>query len=110
MALKKKDVQQATHKATSTAAATYATQEADEREEQTKRGRRRQGEKLIMVSFSCPPQLLSDTRRLAHYRQQSFGSFVSDVLQAYIEANRHELESFDAVYEQLGKPLPNPTE
>jgi len=108
MAVSKKDVQNATNKPTGKAASTYAT--ADELEAQTKRGRRRKGEKLTPVSFSIPDQVLSDTRRFAHYRQQSFGSFVSDVLQKYIEANHAELEAFDSVYEQLGKPLPNPTE
>ena len=108
MAVSKKDVQKATTTAAGAAAATYTTQ--DQLDEQTKRGRRRMGEKLKPVSFSIPEQLLSDTRRLAHYRQQSFGSFVSDVLQDYIDRNRDEMEAFDAVYEKLGKPLPNPTE
>ena len=110
MALSKNQVKQATTPTPTTdAAATYAS-DAAEIEKQTKRGRQRRGEKLTLVSFACPPQLLADSRRLAHYRQQTHSSLLQQIVQEYVDANRAEIDRFDAVYQELGKPLPNPTE
>lgn len=81
-----------------------------EEEQQQKRKRQRRGEKLDLISFACPPQLLKESRRLAHYRQQTHSTLIQQILQEYIDAHREEIAAFDAVYEQLGKPLPNPNE
>lgn len=118
MATKKKDLAGALSE-TRTAAETYTetastdatTYNLDPDEEQKqKRKRQRRGEKLSMISLSLPPQLLADTRRLAHYRQQTHGSMIQEILQEYVDTHREEIAAFDAVYEKLGKPLPNPTE
>ena len=119
MATKKKDLVGALNE-TRTAAATYtgeptapeatAYEQNPEEEQQQKRKRQRRGEKLELISFACPPQLLKESRRLAHYRQQTHSTLIQQILQEYIDAHREEIAAFDAVYEQLGKPLPNPNE
>lgn len=119
MATKKKDLAGALNE-TRTAAATYteeptapevtAYEQNPEEEKQQKRKRQRRGEKLDLISFACPPQLLTESRRLAHYRQQTHSSLIQQILQEYIDAHREEIAAFDAVYAQLGKPLPNPNE
>lgn len=120
MATKKKDLAGALNE-TRTAAATYTGEptapeattayvQNPEEEQQQKRKRQRRGEKLDLISFACPPQLLKESRRLAHYRQQTHSTLIQQILQEYIDAHREEIAAFDAVYEQLGKPLPNPNE
>ena len=107
MAISKKDLKQAPQ-ATAEAAATYA--QDPEQEQIDKHKRQRRGEKLTLTTFACPPQLLATIRRLAHYRQTTSSSLIQLILQEYVDVNHAEIEAFDAVYEKLGKPLPNPTE
>ena len=107
MAVTKKDLKQAPQ--ATPAAATYAI-DSQEEEQQSKRKRQRRGEKLSLVSFTLPPQLLAESRRLAHYRQMTHSLLIQQIVESYIQEHREEIRTFDAVYEKLGKPLPNPTE
>lgn len=105
---KKNDLIQAVN-AVESPAGTY-TNEAQTQAAQAKRRRKRTGEKNELIPFTMPQNLLAESRRLAHYRQQSHSSFLEDVIREYIDTHRDELTAFDAVYEQLGKAIPNPTE
>lgn len=107
MAIKKEQLKTELENA-STPAGTYKDDGTQETQE--KRKRQRRGEKLDLISFACPPQLLKESRRLAHYRQQTHSTLIQQILQEYIDAHREEIAAFDAVYKQLGKPLPNPNE
>lgn len=113
MATKKKNLAGALNE-TRTAAATYTGEptyeQNPEEEQQQKRKRQRRGEKLELVSFACPPQLLAESRRLAGYFNQTHSSMIQEILQAFVDEHRAELEEHDAIEIKYGRLKLDPTE
>lgn len=119
MARKHEDLKGALNE-TRTAAATYtgepttpeatAYEQNPEEEQQQKRKRQRRGEKLELVSFACPPKLLAESRRLAGYFNQTHSSMIQEILQAFVDEHRAELEEHDAIEIKYGRLKIDPTE
>lgn len=84
MALKKEQVH---------AAATYST-EAEQDHKPAK-------EKKTAISFYVRPSIYEQIRRLARFKGVAAGTLIDEVLEAYLNDHRAELEAYDNLTAQL---------
>lgn len=58
-------------------------------------------EKKVAISIFLTPSNYEALKRLAHYRQSSAGALIDEIVKEYIDANRDELDAFDAFTKKM---------